>query len=106
MSAGLVICCVGCALYVGALAYYCTKIASKKRTLKAAGKRAAAASGAYKASLALCALVEMLPLLVPLKTYVVAVVAACGVLGEVMVLRERLDKLEGDGGTGNDTGGT
>ena len=106
MSAALIICALGCALYVCVLILYCTKIASKKRTLKAQGKRATVASGAYKASLVLCALVEVLPLLVPLKTYVVAVVAACGVLGEVMVLRERLDKLEGDGGTGNDTGGT
>ena len=96
MSALLVICAVGVALYVCVLVFYCTKIAAKKRTLTAQGKRAIAASGSFKASLALCALVELLPLLVPLKTYVVAVVAACGVLGEAMVLRERLDKLEGD----------
>ena len=104
MSAPLVICCVGLVAYSGALAYYCTKIASKKRLLVAQGKRAAVASGAYKASLALCALVEALPLLVPLRPYVVAVVAACGVLGEVMVLRERLDKLECDDTSGR--GGT
>ena len=101
MSAGLLICAAGLVAYVCMLILYCTKIATKKRTLKAQGKRPAATSGSYKASLALCALVELLPLLVPLKTYVVAVVAACGVLGEVMVLRERLDKLEGD-----NTGGT
>ena len=97
MSAALIICALGCALYVCVLALYCTKIAAKKRTFKAQGKRPAAASGSYKASLVLCALVELLPLLVPLKPYVVAVVAACGVLGELMVLRERLEKLSGDG---------
>ena len=99
MSAPLLICAVGVAFYVCILVFYCAKIAAKKRLLLAAGKEVSGASGSFKASLALCALVELLPLLVPLRPYVVAVVAACGVLGEAMVLRERLEKLEDSGGT-------
>lgn len=90
----LAICAVGAALYAIVVARYCAKIAALKRRRKASGQPVPPASGAHKASLVLCALVETLPLLIPLQPYVVVILAACGVLGAALVMKERLEMLE------------
>ncbi len=83
----------GCVLFVAAGIFYGAKISAKKNQLKKDGKKIAKKSSAFVSSILLCALVEILPFLIPLKILVIFVVCACGVLGEILVLRERLEKL-------------
>ncbi len=93
MSASLVICILGIVFYFGILVFYFVRLSSKKKNIKESGGKIEKANASYTSSLILCALVESLPLLIPLKTYVIVIVCLCGLLGESLVLRERLEKL-------------
>lgn len=81
------------ALYVIVAVLYAVRIVGVKRRITGQGKTVPASSASYKGSLAASAVLMALPLLVPLAAWLVAVVCACGVLGEFIVLRDRLSSL-------------
>lgn len=93
MRASFFICIAGISIYLCVLFFYCMKISAKKNAMKKDGKEIQKASASFVSSLLLCALVELLPILIPLKTYVIAIVCLCGILGAYLVLKERFEKL-------------
>ncbi|WP_296029473.1 hypothetical protein [uncultured Treponema sp.] len=93
MRASFFICIAGIAIYLCVLFFYCIKISAKKNAMKKEDKEIQKASASFVSSLLLCALVELLPILIPLKTYVIAIVCLCGILGAYLVLKERFEKL-------------
>ncbi len=93
MRASFFICIAGIAIYLCVLFFYCMKISAKKNAMKKDGKEIQKASTSFVSSLLLCAIVELLPILIPLKTYVIAIVCLCGILGAYLVLKERFEKL-------------
>ncbi|WP_296013417.1 hypothetical protein [uncultured Treponema sp.] len=93
MRASFFICIAGIAIYLCVLFFYCMKISAKKNAMKKEDKEIQKASASFVSSLLLCALIELLPILIPLKTYVIAIVCLCGILGAYLVLKERFEKL-------------
>lgn len=93
MRASFFVCIAGIAVYLCVLFFYCMKISAKKNAMKKEGKEIQKASASFVSSLLLCALVELLPILIPLKTYVIVIVCLCGLLGSYLVLKERFEKL-------------
>ncbi|HAZ97283.1 MULTISPECIES: hypothetical protein [unclassified Treponema] len=93
MRASFFVCIAGIAVYLCVLLFYFMKISAKKNAMKKEGKKIQKASASFVSSLLLCALVELLPILIPLKIYVIAIVCLCGILGSYLVLKERLEKL-------------
>ena len=88
----LIICITGLVLYVLVLTVYCIKISRAKRFV-APGKTVPRSSKSFKAIFITALLLELLPIVVPLATYVIAVVAASGVLGEYIALKDRLEEI-------------
>ena len=90
---GAFICVAAAALYIAELIYFLIKISKAKKEFSAAGRTVPPAGKSYKAGFVFSALLVLLPLAVPLKLYVIAVVCATGVLGEFIMLKERLSLL-------------
>ena len=88
----LIICLTGLVLYILVLIIYCIKISRAKKFV-APGKTVPRSSKSFKAIFITALLLELLPMLVPLATYVIAVVAASGVLGEYIALKDRLEEI-------------
>lgn len=93
MRASFFICIAGIVAYLCVLFFYCMKISAKKNAMKKEDKKIQKASASFVSSLLLCALVEVLPILIPLKTYVIVIVCLCGIFGSYLVLKERFEKL-------------
>lgn len=93
MSVSFFVCIAGIAIYICVVFFYCMKISAKKKAMEKEGKKIQKASASFVSSLLLCALVELLPILIPLKTYVIVIVCLCGILGAYLVLKERFEKL-------------
>ncbi len=93
MRASFFVCIAGIIIYLCVLFFYCMKISAKKNAMKKEGKEISKASASFVSSLLLCALVELLPILIPLKTYVIVIVCLCGIFGSYLVLKERFEKL-------------
>ena len=93
MRASFFVCIAGIIIYLCVLFFYCMKISAKKNAMKKEGKEISKASASFVSSLLLCALVELLPILIPLKTYVSVSVCLCGLFGSYLVLKERFEKL-------------
>ena len=90
---GACICIAAAAVYVFELIYFLIKISKAKKEFSAAGCTVPPAGKSYKAGFVFSALLVLLPLAVPLKVYVIAVVCATGVLGMFIMFRERLSLL-------------
>ncbi|MGN0728502.1 hypothetical protein [Treponema sp.] len=93
MNAGLFICAAGLAFFAAVLCFYLVKISARKKFLEQEKKPVPKASSSFTGSLVLCALVEIMPLLVPLGTAVVAILCLCGIFGAYIVLKDRLENL-------------
>lgn len=93
MNPSLIACAAGIVLYAAVLTYYLVKISREKARLKAEGKAVKKAAYPFVGSLVLCAIVELLPVLIALRFYMIVIVCLCGVLGAYLVLRERLKTL-------------
>lgn len=94
----LIICITGFVLYIAILVIFSIKI-SKAKKFVAPGATVPHSSKSFKTIFVTALLLELLPILVPLQTYIIAVVAGTGVLGEYLALKDRLDeirKLRGD----------
>ncbi|MBP3365774.1 MAG: hypothetical protein J6K96_02140 [Treponema sp.] len=94
MSAQLAVSTAGIVLYAALFVFYSVSISAEKKRLKKEGKQLPKVSASFAASLMLCALVELLPFLIPLKLYIIVIVCLCGILGETLVLRERLNSAQ------------
>ena len=92
MRASFFICIAGIAAYLCVL-FLLHENFSKKNAMKKEDKKIQKASASFVSSLLLCALVEVLPILIPLKTYVIVIVCLCGIFGSYLVLKERFEKL-------------
>lgn len=95
MSYSFWMCLAGVIIYLVILAVFMSRISRRKREMRAAGREPGKAGSPYVLSLILCALVEVLPFLIVLRSYLTVVVCLCGVIGEYLVLRERLETLGG-----------
>lgn len=93
MNAHLIISAAGIAVYAVLFVFYGVRISAEKKRRRTQGASVPKPSASFAGSLALCALTELLPFLIPLKLYVTAVVCLCGILGETLVLKERLQSL-------------
>ncbi|MBP5251579.1 MAG: hypothetical protein J6Z17_04100 [Treponema sp.] len=90
---GAFICVAAAVLYIAELIFFLVKISASKKEFSAGGRPVPPAGKSYKAGFVFSALLVLLPLAVPLKLYVIAVVCATGVLGEFIMLKERLENL-------------
>ena len=91
---GAFICVAAAVLYIAELIYFLVKISKAKKVISDAGRTVPSGGKSYKAGFVFSALLVLLPLAVPLKLYVIAVVCATGVLGEFIMLKERLENLK------------
>ncbi len=93
MKTNLTICIASIFVFIVELVYFFIKIGKAKALLKKGGNTVKKAEVAYVSSLILCCLIEILPILIPLQTYVIVIVCLCGILGAYLVLKERLKNL-------------
>lgn len=93
MNVSLFVCIAGICVYLCVLFFFYLKISSKKNEMRKDGKKIQKPDAPFVSSLLLCALLELLPVLIPLKTYVIVIVCLCGILGAYLVLKERFEKL-------------
>ena len=89
MKVSLIICCTAFALYVLTAVVYGIKIKKAKKNNSECPK----ASNAFYGVLASSVFLIFLPVLIPLKPYVVFAVCGCGVLGLYSVLKDRYNEI-------------
>ncbi|HBG66882.1 MAG TPA: hypothetical protein DDW78_10475 [Treponema sp.] len=89
------LCAAGLLAYIAVLVVFVPRIRREKQRLAAAGTELPRAGRRFWWVFAVALVLIVLPLLVPLQHSVIAVVCAVGVLGEYIVLRERLALLRG-----------
>ena len=86
--------CAGSVLaYLIMALVFCLKINGLKKEFKNAGKAVEKPRYTYSLSLITAFVLLILPLLVPVATWVCAVVCGCGLMGEFIVFSERATKL-------------
>ncbi len=88
----LAICLAGALLYIIILITYSIKISRAKKFV-APGTIVPRSSKSFKTIFVMAILLVILPLLIPLQTYVIAAVVATGVLGEYLALKDRLEEI-------------
>ena len=89
----IALCAAGLVAYGVVLVLFLPRIQREKDRLTAAGTEIPRSERRFKWVFAAAVLLILLPLLVPLQHYVIAVTCATGVLGAYIVLRERLATL-------------
>ena len=88
----LIICLGSLALYGIILLVYLLKI--KKEKYNAAPRIIGRPKQNFYIIFALSLILILLPIAIPLETIAIAVVCACGVMGEYIALRDRLDEIK------------
>ena len=101
MSVDLIICICGTLLFAAEMVFFFARINRAKKIAAEAEREIPPVKGQLKGIIACAVALLLLPILVPLQTYVTAVVCACAVLGPYAVLKERLDLIRG---LGNESG--
>lgn len=94
MNINLIVCISGIVLWLVSFLVMISKINSQKKNLASKGKNIPKAETSFGASLSLTILVELLPLLIPMKFFAEMIACVCGVLGAYIVLNERLINLK------------
>lgn len=93
MSINLIVCISGVAIWLLSFFIMNAKISAQKKILVQAGKTVPKAQTSFGASLSLTILVELLPILIPMKFFAETIACVCGILGAYIVLNERLVNL-------------
>ncbi len=96
MNMPLAICLTGTVLYTIILAVYGVKISKAKKYVEqhsAPGTIVPRSSKSFKTIFVMAFLLILLPFLIPLQTYVIAIVVATGVLGAYIALKDRLEEV-------------
>lgn len=93
MSINLIVCILGVAIWLLSFFIMNAKISAQKKILVQAGKTVPKAQTSFGASLSLTILVELLPILIPMKFFAETIACVCGILGAYIVLNERLVNL-------------
>jgi hypothetical protein len=78
-------------LFIAIMIFYAVKIQRLKKTIQAVPK----ARGSYWGVLVSAVILVLLPILVPMKTYFIAIVCCCAIMAEIIAYRDRLDQLAG-----------
>lgn len=94
MSINLIVCISGVAIWILSFFIMNAKISAQKKILVQAGKIVPKAQTSFGASLSLTILVELLPILIPMKFFAETIACVCGILGAYIVLNERLVNLK------------
>ena len=94
MSINLIVCISGIAIWILSFFIMNAKISAQKKILVQAGKTVPKAQTSFGASLSLTILVELLPILIPMKFFAETIACVCGILGAYIVLNERLVNLK------------
>lgn len=94
MSINLIVCISGVAIWIISFFIMNAKISAQKKILVQAGKTVPKAQTSFGASLSLTILVELLPILIPMKFFAETIACVCGILGAYIVLNERLVNLK------------
>lgn len=94
MSINLIVCISGVAIWILSFFIMNAKISAQKKILVQAGKTVPKAQTSFGASLSLTILVELLPILIPMKFFAETIACVCGILGSYIVLNERLVNLK------------
>lgn len=88
--------------FIGILIFYLIKIHAAKKVIRlgsamevAAGRSVPKPQGSYFGVLVSASILILLPILVPMKTYFIAVVCCCAIMAEIIALRDRLAQLTG-----------
>ena len=89
----LAICGGSFILYLGILFFYMIRIRKQKKALPE-GTAVPKTTTSFKAIFVTALLLLLLPILIPLDRYLIAVVCACGILGEFLALKDRLEQLK------------
>ena len=89
------ICMTGILAYIIISVIYIVRINKIKKLLREENKEISKPRYTMSLSLITAFVLEILPLLVPVATWVCAVVCACGVMGEYIVYQERAVTLMG-----------
>lgn len=93
MNIPLTICITGAIIYFAILAIFAVKISKAKKFI-APGQSVPRSSKSFKAIFATAFLLLILPILIPLQTYVIVAVVGCAVMGEYIALKDRLEEIE------------
>ena len=88
----LIVCAVAIASYAAVLTFFFVRIAKAKKALSGTGN-IPRPPASYKTALTVSAALIIFSFLVPLQTYITAILCACAVLGVRIALKERLDTL-------------
>lgn len=91
----LLIWAVSFIVFIITFIFYTVKISSIKKNLSKENISPAKKTSSYTWSLVLCFIAEALPLLIPLQLFVHTVICACGILGQVIVFKERIATIRG-----------
>ena len=94
MNINLIVCISGVAIWILSFFIMNAKISAQKKILVQAGKTVPKAQTSFGASLSLTILVELLPILIPMKFFAETIACVCGILGAYIVLNERLVNLK------------
>ena len=94
MSINLIVCISGVAIWILSFFIMNAKISAQKKILVQAGKTVPKVQTSFGASLSLTILVELLPILIPMKFFAETIACVCGILGAYIVLNERLVNLK------------
>ena len=89
----LTICLTSLLLYICTFIYYLIKISRLKKNIFLQGKNPSKKTSSYIGSIILTFAVEVLPFLIPLRIFVLTIICACGILGEIIIFRERISTL-------------
>ncbi len=89
----LAICGTSFLLYIVILSFYMIRIRKQKKALPQ-GTVIPKTTASFKAIFITALLLLLLPILIPLDSYLIAVVCACGILGEFLALKDRLEQLK------------
>lgn len=90
----LILCISGIAIWLAVFIIMNSKISGQKKILRGEGKGIPKAETSFGASLSLTILVELLPILIPMKFLAETIACVCGILGAYIVLNERLINLK------------
>lgn len=93
MSLPLIMCIAGAAVFIFVFFFYIIRISRLKKARAGSSLVVPRAPVSYKGSIVAAFVLEALPFAVPMELYMVAVSLACGILGEIIVFKERIAKI-------------
>ena len=94
MNINLIVCISGILIWLLSFLVMNSKINAQKKNLAAKGKNIPKAETSFGASLSLTILVELLPIIIPMKFFAETVACVCGLLSGYIVWNERLINLK------------